>query len=48
MIQVQVSQATRMLFTYYVIIQTNQIYYIIYNLNIMISKRLHLFKEIPK
>ncbi len=42
MVQVQVSRAARMSFT----IQTNQIYNIIYSLNIMISKRLHLFKYI--
>ncbi len=42
--QVQVSRTTRMSFTYYVIIQTNQIYNIIYSQNIMISKRLHLLK----
>ncbi len=34
----------RMSFTYYVINTNNQIYNIIYSLNIMISKWLHLFK----
>ncbi len=44
MVQVQVSRAARMSFTYYSSIQTNQIYNIIYSQNIMISYRLHLFK----
>ncbi len=44
MIQVQVSRAARMSFTYYVIDTNNQIYNIIYSLNIMISERLHLLK----
>ncbi len=46
MVQVQVSRAAHMSFTYYVI-NTNQpiqIYNIIYSLNIMISKQLHLLK----
>ncbi len=37
MVQVQVSRAARMSFTYYIINTNNQIYNIIYSLNIMIS-----------